>query len=152
MEFDTSLKLIPVGSLRVAPGKDYEAYLEDVGALLRSRVANVGEGGVGEFWMDYSTPLQTRHIVVNVENSSEGEYEIALRAGKRPGRLADVIVMGLALLLMWCLGKALVPDPSCWHIAGAGASAAGIAATLVFAYGKTFGNKEAAQLIEKLSK
>ena len=152
MEFDTSVKLVPTGSLKVSPGKDYEAWLEDVSTILRSVAAHVGDSRAGEFWVDYSTALQTRHIVLNVEDTGEGVYEVKFRAGKRPGRLADVLVMGLVLLGMWCLSKSFVPSPLLWHVAGAVLSLAGAAGVAAYCYGKTFGRKETAQLMEKFKK
>ena len=100
-------------------------------------------------WLDYSNPLQTRHIVLNVSRT-DGGYEIGFRAGKRPGRIMDVLLMAFALLLIWCLGKCLTPAPQAVYIAGLVVAVIGVAATLALAYGKTFGREETARLREKL--
>ena len=151
MEFDTGIKLEPAGHLMVTSDQDQESFLKSLSDILRAQGREVGDSRAGEFWLDYSTPLQTRHLVVNAEQADSG-YRISVRCGKRPGRISDVLLMGLALLALWLLGKVFTVTPQPLHIAGLILTVIAAAVLAGYVYGKTFGRKEATLLLEQVDR
>ena len=107
----------------------------------------VGDGGNGEYWLDYPAPLRTRHLVVNLEETDPGQFRLRLRAGSKPDYLCDVLLGFLVLAAFWCLGKLFVPAPSFLYILGFIAAVATAAGLYVWS-GKGFGGKETAALTE----
>ena len=149
MEFDTSLKFKNRGAYRSSSNLDMEEYCLKIWNILSPSVKHAADSGAGEFWLDYSDLMRTKHIVVNVEKEDTG-YNIKFRSGVRPGRLADVLLTAFFLLLFWTLSKVFVPQPDPLYCVGLAIGIIGIAAVLLFSFGRTFGEKETALLIDKL--
>lgn len=149
MEFDTLIKLRPTGSYQSSSSLGWEECCAKVWEILTPECKHAGDSGAGEFWLDFSDPLRTKHVVVNVERVEEG-YEIKFRAGSRPGRIADLVMIGLGLLIFWILSKIFVPSPDPLYLAGLAFSSAALVVILYLVYGRTFGEKQTEQLLEKL--
>ena len=149
MEFDTSVKLKSKGSYHSSSTMEMEPFCLKIWNLLSPTVKHAADSGAGEFWLDYSDFMRTKHIVVNIEKEESG-YDIKFRAGTRPGRFADILLIVFILLLFWTLGKVLVPSPDPLVIAGLCCAVVGLVVVLLLIYGRTFGEKETAQLLDKL--
>lgn len=149
MEFDTGIKLRNTGSYHSSCTLDTEACCRKLWKILSVQCKRAGDGGAGEFWLDYSDALRTKHIVVGVEKEEDG-YDIKFRAGSRPGRIADIVMVGLGLLIFWCLSKIFVPSPDPLYISGLAFASAALVTILYLVYGRSFGEKETKELIEKL--
>ena len=150
MEFDTGVKLKPAGRLDLDLPMDFETVCSKVSDVCRGDAKEVGDSGAGEFWLDYSSALQTRHLVVNVESAGQDRYAVKFRVGRRLGRLSDVLLMACLLLAFWCLGKTVSVAPDAGYIVGLALSVIAAGVIFYFGYGKTFGREETARLSEKL--
>lgn len=154
MEFDNRIRLKETGHIETPSGLSPEDMHRHVWELCSDVSARVGDAGNGEFWLDFSDALRTRHLVVNLSVPEPGPdgirvYGVRFRGGSKLNYLGDVLVMALALLSFWCLSQLLVPQPPVAAAAGLVASA-GAAAGLWLWTGKNFGRKETTELIEKI--
>ena len=163
MEFDNRIPLKETGRISLVSDLSPEALHKRLWEICSASAAHVGDAGAGEFWLDYSDLLRTRHIVVNVpmpetDGEAEGsreaageprEYPVRFRAGSKLNYVGDVVVMALVLLAFWCLSKLLVPQPPLAAAAGFVAAAAA-AAGLAWWAGRNFGRRQTDELIEKI--
>ena len=147
MEFDNTIKLKETGSLAFTAKMPFEAVHKRLWEVLGGFSDPVGDGGNGEYWLNYPAPLRTRHLVANLEETAPGSYRLRLRAGSKPDYLCDVLLGFLALAAFWCLGKLFVPSPSLLFILGFIAAVAAAAGLYIWS-GKGFGEKETAALTE----
>ncbi|MBQ8022123.1 MAG: hypothetical protein IJ255_05485 [Bacteroidales bacterium] len=152
MEFDNRIRLKDTGSCEVRSDLAFEDYHKKLWDLFHAHVQHLGDGGNGEFWLDYPAPLRTRHLVVNLEEGSEpGRYRIRFRGGSKPDYLCDVLVMVLALAAFWCLGKLFVPGAPVLAAVGCVAGFAAAAGLYIWS-GKGFGGKETLEWIERIKR
>ena len=128
MEFDNTIKLKEADSLDFTSDQPFESVHKQLWDICSGRSSHVGDGGNGEYWLDYPAPLRTRHLVVNLEETDPGQFRLVLAA-------------------FWCLGKLFVPAPSFLYILGFIAAVAAAAGLYVWS-GKGFGGKETAALTE----
>lgn len=147
MEFDNTIKLKEAGSLDFTSDQPFESVHKQLWDICSGRSSHVGDGGNGEYWLDYPAPLRTRHLVVNLEETDPGQFRLRLRAGSKPDYLCDVLLGFLVLAAFWCLGKLFVPAPSFLYTLGFIAAVAAAAGLYVWS-GKGFGGKETAALTE----
>lgn len=148
MEFDTSINLKPVATHFVKSDKDLEAFVHelwDKSLECASEVANAGET---EIWLDCSDMLRTRHLSVYAE-PVEGGYRLTFKAGSKPSRIGDAVMMVCILIAFWLGSKVLVPQPPVFNIVGAVLALLAAGATLLYA-GKAFGKEKVDELINKL--
>ena len=137
MEFDSSLKFKDLKTVFVKSDLEVEPFVGKVWDIAAGCVKNIGQAGESEMWLDYSDALRTRHLAVLVLQA-EGGFELKFRGGSRPGLMADVLLMALALAAFWLMGKVFVPHPPAICIAGIVACVAA-ALGLVLHCGKAFG-------------
>ena len=175
MEFDNRIHLKETGSLRLEAGMPPAALHKRLWEIFSASATHVGDAGAGEFWLDYSDLLRTRHLVVNLPMPEEeaedaagqedaGKQEdaagqedaaapadciIRFRGGSKLSPVGDVAVMALALLAFWCLSHLLVPRPPVIAVAGFVLCAAAAVGLVLWA-GRNFGRKETDELIEKI--
>lgn len=149
MEFDTSIRRQTLHSFDVASPLPREAFFQAVWDCCAAQGRQVGDGGAGTFWLDYSTALQVRHLCVEITDDEPGTYHVVLSSGKRPSLLWDVLMMAAALLAFWSLGKVMRPDPPAAYAAALGFAAAG-ALFLGIRSGKEFGKEEVGTLRKAL--
>ena len=163
MEFDNRIHLKETGSLRLEAGMPPAALHKRLWEIFSASATHVGDAGAGEFWLDYSDMLRTRHLVVNLpmpeeEADGAGGQEVAaapadciirFRGGSKLSPVGDVAVMALALLAFWCLSHLLVPRPPVIAVAGFVLCAAAAVGLVLWA-GRNFGRKETDELIEKI--
>ena len=156
-EFDTSVRLKEMQSLEITTPKRFEDVAAEVWAVLGASARTVGDGGGGEFWADFSSALQTRYVVCNLidmQEESEGvshanHFLVRLRAGRKPGRMVDVLLALLGIGAAWLLTRVVVPEPAFADICGLVLCMLALLA-LAAACGKPFGKKETALLKNKI--
>lgn len=147
MEFDNTIKLKETGRITFTADVPFDTVHKRLWEVFSAHCRHIGDGGRGEYWLDYPAPLRTRHLVVNLDETAPGNYGLTFRAGSKPDYLCDVLLGFLALAAFWCLGKLFFPAPSILYILGfVGATA--LAAGLFVWSGKGFGGKETAELTE----
>ena len=158
MEFDNHITLKETGRTVWVSGLAPDAAHRHLWDIFSASSSHVGDAGRGEFWLDYSDLLRTRHLVVELTVPEKGpesadggatKYGLRFRAGSKLNYLGDVAVMALVLLAFWCLSRLLVPHPPLAAVAGLVLSAVA-AAGLVLHAGRNFGRKETDELIEKI--
>ena len=148
MEFDSSLKFKDLKTAFVKSDLEVEPFVGKVWDIASGCVKNIGQAGESEMWLDYSDALRTRHLAVLVLQA-EGGFELKFRGGSRPGLMADVLLMALALAAFWLMGKVFVPHPPAICIAGIVACVAA-ALGLVLHCGKAFGAEQSDFLTNKI--
>jgi hypothetical protein len=148
MEFETTIALKPVTEVFVASRESFEEFCGRLHRVLSADGRHVGDGGNGEFWVDYSDTFFTKHLVVNV-SEADGGFNLRFRRGKRFGHIGDVLIMLLILTAVYCVGKMFIPGPSLLNISGLAVS---IPIILYFlnAYGRKFGTEESGEIIDRL--
>lgn len=170
MEFDNRIHLKETGSLRLEAGMAPASLHQRLWDIFSASAAHVGDAGAGEFWLDFSDLLRTRHLVVDFpmpeEDAAGAEAQeaagadspaasmpqdcvIRFRGGSKLSPVGDVVVMALALLAFWCLSHLLVPRPPVAAVAGFVLCAAAAVGLVLWA-GRNFGRKETDELIEKI--
>jgi len=149
MEFDTSIKLKQLSSADISSPYGKEEFTEKVWNILSKYSSEIGEGGSGQFWLDYSTTMSTRHMVVDVDEKEPNLYHVTIRSGSRASRITDVCIVVLVLLAFWFLSKMFVPAAPWYYIAGLCASLL-IAGALALFSGKSFGVSDAANLMYEI--
>lgn len=167
MEFDNRIHLKDTGRSDLAAALSPEALHKRLWEIFSTSAAHVGDAGAGEFWLDYSDLLRTRHLVVNLSFPNGGDngepaedapvgtkrtpvrYSLRFRGGSKLSPVGDVIVMLLALLAFWCLSHLLVPRPPMAAVVGFVLCTAAAAGLFLWA-GRNFGGKETDELIEKI--
>lgn len=148
MEFDTSLNLKPVATHSVKSDKDPEAFVHHLWDRSMECASSVANAGETEIWLDCSDTLRTRHLSVYVE-PEEGGYKLTFKAGSKPSRIGDAVIMICVLLAFWMGSKLLVPQPPVVNMIGSVAALLAAGAT-VFHAGKAFGKEKVDELIKKL--
>lgn len=142
MEFDTHIRLKETGTLDLTTPASFEEVHQRLWDLFKTRCNQVGDGPHGECWLDYSKPLRTRHLVVDMDQAPDTVH-LRFRGGSKPDYLCDILVIFLALGAFWSLSKLFILGFL---------PAAAAAAALYFWSGKSFGEKETAQLKEDIRK
>lgn len=148
MEFDSSINLKPVATHTVVSDKDLEAFVHDIWDKSAATAKNVAQAGVSEIWLDFSDTLRTKYLSVYAEEA-EGGYKLTYKAGSKPSRIGDVVIILCLLIAFWLGSKVLVPQPPVVNIVGAIIALAIAGAVAVYS-GKAFGREEAQDLTEKL--
>ena len=151
MEFDNTIKLKESGAFDFTADLPFETVHKRIWDICSARTSHVGDGGNGEFWLDFPAPLRTRHLVVNLEETAPGSFHVRLRAGSKPDYLCDFLLGLCFLAFFWCLSKIFVPHPPIlWLLGMIVALVTGIG--LFYWSGKGFGGKESAVLEEEVRK
>lgn len=66
MEFDHRIPLKETGRTSLVSDLSPEALHKRVWEICSASAAHIGEAGAGEFWLDHSDLLRTRHLVVSL--------------------------------------------------------------------------------------
>lgn len=146
MEFDTHIRLKDTGTLDLTTPASFEDVHQRLWDLFKTHCNQVGDGPHGECWLDYSKPLRTRHLIVDMEQDSEqpsSPIHLRFRGGSKPDYLCDILIVFLVLGAFWSLSKLFIIG----FLAAAAAAAA-----LYFWSGKSFGEEETAQLKDQIRK
>ena len=102
MEFDTHIRLKDTGTLDLTTPASFEDVHQRLWDLFKTHCNQVGDGPHGECWLDYSKPLRTRHLVVDMEQDSEqpsSPIHLRFRGGSKPEYLCDILHCGLSDLV-----------------------------------------------------
>ncbi|MCQ2133576.1 MAG: hypothetical protein MJY88_01285 [Bacteroidales bacterium] len=148
MEFDSSINLKSVATHSVASDKDIETFVHNLWDTGAQTAKNIAQAGETEIWLDYSDTLRTKYLSVYVE-AEEGGYRLSYKAGSKPSRIGDAVMILCLLLAFWLGSKVLVPQPPVVNIVGALLSLAAAGAVVVYS-GKAFGKAEAEDLTKKV--
>jgi len=154
MEFDTNISLKPREKASFRTEEDLEAFDGELWKLLSRAAKEVGQGSGGELWADYSTKLQTRHLVVRVEEGEKQDgghvHGVEVLSGTKPSRTADVVVMAMAVAAVWGVSRYSQPGASpVWCVVFVVAAAvAGL--VLALSSGKAFGAAQARWLLGQM--
>lgn len=152
MEFDTKISLRTLGRFDVVSGLEPDAFGEKIWEIARSQAKEVGEGGLSEFWLDYSDTFRTRHLVIDFDRTDEeGVYHVNIKAGRRQSTVIDIIVGFLLILAFWLCSKTMGPVFRPWMLVGAIVAAA-VAAAFALYGNKDFGKAEAVALEDAIKK
>lgn len=149
MEFETNIPLVPRGKVSVETEEGLETVDKTLWDILSGDAREIGQGAGGELWADYSTRLQTRHLVLRPSSNGNG-YDIEILSGSRASRMADVVVMFMAVAAVWGVSKSMQPGASAiWTVVFIVAAViAGLVLSL--STGKTFGVTKAPEIIRKI--
>lgn len=142
MEFDTHIRLKDTGTLDLTTQASFEDVHQRLWDLFKAHCNQVGDGPRGECWLDYSKPLRTRHLVVEM-GQDEDTVHLRFRGGSKPDYLCDILIIFLVLGAFWSLSKLFILGFL---------PAAAAAAALYFWSGKSFGEEETAQLKNQIRK
>jgi hypothetical protein len=127
-EFDTSVRFKDSKTFTVESSKSFEEICEAVGdssTWSPTGAKEMGDGGNGEFWLNYSTSFYTRYIKVNVdrpqEESDGGDrhsYNVTISSAQTMSRLSEVFLCAFVLLFAWGLSKLFSLDGrmTIWYV------------------------------------
>lgn len=152
-EFDTKISLKVREDFTVPSDKDLDSFCGDLWPVLNSSAREVGQDAGDRFWMEYSTFLVTRYLVVDVTDpepeKTPHDYRVKISSGTKSGYAADFIIGMLVLAFMWGLSKVFSPGANILFVVLMAVSLV-LGAGLAIFITRPFGKNESAGLRDKI--